>query len=173
MKSLEEIYIIQEQLVMKRGTDGITRQVPLRTKRKLEVKTINSSLRLVHWIVDSFIISIFYYLIGMSPFMTLQLQNLIELIFILIYPMFYTMMEYHFQQTIGKMLTGHVVINEYAESPSFVTCLLRTCLRIVPFEYLSCTGSPSRGWHDKWSKTYVVPKGDVKKLQKLLQKHNN
>lgn len=91
---------------------------------------------------------------------------------LLLLPSYYTVMEYYFQQTPGKMLTGTVVINEYAEKPSFRICLLRTLCRMVPFEAFSCMETPSRGWHDKWTHTYVVPKKEVAKLKELLQKNN-
>jgi len=36
----------------------------------------------------------------------------------------------------------------------------------VPFEILSCLSD--RGWHDRWSDTYVVPDEEYDKLKKLL-----
>jgi len=94
------------------------------------------------------------------------------LIFLLSYPLYYMLAEYKFQQTLGKMLTKSIVINEFAEAPSLSTCLLRTLIRFVPFEGFSCLGSPSRGWHDRWTKTYVVHKDEVPKLKALLIKYN-
>lgn len=50
---------------------------------------------------------------------------------------------------------------------SFGTTLLRTISRYVPFEAFSCFGE--RGWHDTWSKTYVVKRTERNELKKLLK----
>lgn len=75
-------------------------------------------------------------------------------------------METSFQTTVGKMLTKTVVINDYAQKPTTKQILGRSLSRIVPFEALSCING--RGWHDKWSGTWVVEIKEKDKLQKLL-----
>lgn len=42
--------------------------------------------------------------------------------------------------------------------------------RLVPFEPLSCLSD--RGWHDVWSKTYVVTTEERDELKKLLLEQN-
>ena len=172
-KSLEEIYVERMSSHMERGTDGMVRQVSRTFKHKLNVKTINAGLRFVHLIVDYFIFVVIVQLLQLIPYGNRYLLTLSSIFALLLYPLFYAIMEYKFQQTPGKMITGHVVINNYAEAPHFNTCLLRSLIRLVPFEGFSCASSPSRGWHDKWSKTYVVPKAEVIRLIGILEKENN
>lgn len=172
MKSLEEIVVDKTNTFLQTGTDGIPRKVSQSFKHKLSVKTINPGLRFVHLIVDYFIIVILSYLINSIPAINDTILNLLGLFVILSYPLLYIVMEYKFQQTPGKMVTNFVVIDKYADKPNLKTCLLRTLIRFVPFEPFSCLGTPSRGWHDKWTNTYVVHKDEVKRLKAILEKEN-
>lgn len=88
----------------------------------------------------------------------------IEQIFITV--VYYFTCEKAMQRTIGKFATNSVVINEYAEAPDFASLLGRSFARLVPFEAFSCIGE--RGWHDKWSKTYVVTTKERDTLRRLL-----
>ena len=58
------------------------------------------------------------------------------------------------------------MINEYAKKPDSVTIILRSIIRIVPFEAFSCLGE--RGGHDMWSKTFVVSKKELAHLKKAI-----
>jgi uncharacterized RDD family membrane protein YckC len=141
----------------------------------LTVKTIGGGLRFVHLIADHFAIYIITFIIIFFTFFSEHSDlndTIINLLFFILFPGYYTLMEYKFQQTAGKMITNSVVINEFAEKPSFRICLLRTLIRLVPFEGFSCLGTPSRGWHDRWTNTYVVPKDEVPKLKELIAKNN-
>jgi uncharacterized RDD family membrane protein YckC len=170
MKSLEDITIQRTNTHIQTGSDGMNREITRTYKQKLNVKTIDAGLRFVHIIVDYFILVIITYLIGAIPAINNTLLSLLNLITILSYPVFYAVMEYKFQQTPGKMLTNYVVIDKFANKPDFKTCLLRTLIRFVPFEAFSCLSSPSRGWHDRWTSTYVVHKNEVAKLKLLVNK---
>jgi uncharacterized RDD family membrane protein YckC len=75
---------------------------------------------------------------------------------------FYFFFEMLTSSTPGKLILGRVVINEYAEKPDVVKIALRTLSRMVPFEAFSCLGD--RGWHDTWTKTYVVSRDEAAKL---------
>lgn len=172
MKSLEDLKVTKSVSYIQTGTDGINRQVTNNHTGKLRVKTINQGLRFVHLIVDYFILGIISYLLGAIPGVNENQHSLLEMVAFLSYPAFYTFMEYKYQQTPGKMVTNYVVIDNYANKPNFKTCLLRTLIRFVPFEPFSCLESPSRGWHDKWTKTYVVHKDEAVKLKALLEKEN-
>jgi uncharacterized RDD family membrane protein YckC len=66
----------------------------------------------------------------------------------------------------GKLALKRYVIDEYARTPDFGTIMGRSICRIVPFEAFSCLGE--RGWHDKWSNTFVVSKEERDYLRKAL-----
>jgi uncharacterized RDD family membrane protein YckC len=173
MKSLEEITIEKTVSHMESGKDGIARKITRTYKNKVEVRTINAGLRFVHLITDQFVLIIFIYLIAAIPAINDSALALLQLLAILSYPVLNCLLEYFFQQTIGKMITGYIVINKFAQKPDFRTCLLRALIRYVPFEAFSCLSSPSRGWHDKWSGTYVVAKDYAEKLKRLVEKENS
>ncbi len=83
-------------------------------------------------------------------------------------PALYALFEYRWQRTPGKFITKTRVIDEYGNPPELSAVLLRTVIRWVPFEAFSCFGYPySRGWHDKWSNTYVVPYAELAELKRL------
>lgn len=59
-------------------------------------------------------------------------------------------------QTIGKMVTRTKVVSANGGKPSLKQVLVRTLIRFVPFEWITCIDDKSRGWHDSIPKTYVV-----------------
>jgi hypothetical protein len=61
------------------------------------------------------------------------------------------------------------VIDEYGNKPDFEKLIIRSLIRLVPFEIFSCWFS-DRGWHDRWSDTFVVSDQEYEKLQILLAK---
>ena len=63
-------------------------------------------------------------------------------------------------QSIGKMITGTIVVTEDGQKPSFGQILGRSFARIVPFEPFSFLGNDASGWHDKWSETKVILKSE-------------
>lgn len=81
---------------------------------------------------------------------------------------YYAGFEGFFGSTPGKMLLGRVVIDEFGERPDFPRVMLRTIIRWVPFEPISCLWP--RGWHDQWSKTFVVHKDEADKLFDAITK---
>jgi hypothetical protein len=70
--------------------------------------------------------------------------------------LYYFIFESLFQRTPAKFLTRTKVVNNYGTKPTVGTIALRTLIRFVPFEEFSFLGDRVYGWHDKWSKTYVV-----------------
>lgn len=72
---------------------------------------------------------------------------------------YFLFMEALFQRTVGKMVTGTLVVTNDGRKPSFGQCLGRTFARLIPFEAFSFLGSTNPvGWHDSLAKTKVVLK---------------
>lgn len=69
---------------------------------------------------------------------------------------YYNVMEMLFSISIGKLITGTVVVNIYGEKPSLRDLATRNICRLIPFEGLTFFGTPGNGWHDTLSGTYVV-----------------
>lgn len=76
----------------------------------------------------------------------------ISMAYLLIY---FTLFEYFTGRTPAKFLTGTKVLTEDGGEPSFVTILIRTLCRMIPFNQLSIFFF-KRPWHDSLSKTMVV-----------------
>lgn len=156
----------------------------IRTKEEYtalrEVRTIGSGPRFGHFIIDTIcfriLIMCFQFAIGFVYASSVDFQVvgatillITQIGLVLLYPMMYFICEVAWQRTPGKFLTKCVVIDEYAEKPDVRTIALRSLLRLVPFEAFSCLGGQhSRGWHDKWSNTWVVTQEERDLLKSLL-----
>lgn len=79
-------------------------------------------------------------------------------IMFMVMTIYYWLMESVFGATVGKLITHTYVVTKEGTTPSPGTILLRTLCRFVPFEPFSLLASGARGWHDRWTDTYVVNK---------------
>lgn len=83
---------------------------------------------------------------------------LICLFFFVLLLGYFIVMEYFWQRTPAKWMTGTKVVREDGGKPRFWQIVLRTLIRFIRFEFLSFLFNNNPvGWHDKWSKTMVVP----------------
>lgn len=60
--------------------------------------------------------------------------------------------------TLGKLVTGTIVVNEQGQRPTTGQVVGRSFSRIIPFEPFSFLFMTPGGWHDTLSKTHVVKK---------------
>jgi uncharacterized RDD family membrane protein YckC len=81
-----------------------------------------------------------------------------RLIFVSIAILYYVSAEGLFSRSLGKLITGTIVVDENGKKPSFGVIFKRSLCRVIPFDALSFLGSSGRGWHDSMSDTYVVNK---------------
>ncbi len=172
---------IQEQVTKRTLVSDFRGQMTWADEEWIEdrqVRTVAAGPRLAHFIIDSICFQIMMVIIqfvcdvilkytASSWFANRSLELVFTILLIVLYPLLYAICEYAWQQTPGKMLTGTKVIDEYGNRPSFGTLMLRSICRFVPFEPFSCFGSPSWGWHDRWSKTFVVPISELAELKRL------
>ncbi|WP_289060848.1 RDD family protein [uncultured Zobellia sp.] len=130
---------------------------------KAGIKTISIEWRFFHYVIDVVIIEVILYIITLI--FTPQFNLLI-----LIFPLYYILFEYFLQRTPGKYISGTIVIDEYGNKPDIGKIVLRTIIRYIPIEPFSCLGDNSRGWHDTWSKTYVIKKSYLSKINERLER---
>ncbi len=64
--------------------------------------------------------------------------------------------EAKWQRSPAKFITGTKVITSTGTKPSVGVIAKRALIRLIPFEPFSFGGSGVRGWHDRWSGTYVI-----------------
>lgn len=83
--------------------------------------------------------------------------------------LYYIIFESLCGRTLGKIITGSVIIDEYGLKPGFGSILKRTLCRLIPFDGLSFLGASGRMWHDSLSRTYVVEKNLLKDEMKLQE----
>lgn len=66
-------------------------------------------------------------------------------------------MEFAFQRTVGKLLTGTKVVQPNGEKPTFMQIVGRSFSRLIPFEAFTFLGGKQPvGLHDHLSKTRVI-----------------
>ncbi|RDI06773.1 RDD family protein [Flavobacterium sp. AG291] len=78
---------------------------------------------------------------------------------------YYMIMEITTQRTVGKLITGTIVISEDGSKPEAKSIIGRSLCRIFTIEALSFLRAYPRGWHDSASGTYVVK---VKKYKEIM-----
>jgi len=88
------------------------------------------------------------------------------LVSILINLLYYFVFELAFGKTIGKFITGTIVISKGSNELNATQVVYRTLSRIIPFEPFSFFGNDPIGWHDSNANTLVV---DVKKYNSEIQ----
>ena len=90
---------------------------------------------------------------------------------------YYVLFESLFGRTIGHLLSGAIVLNEYGEKPTFKNIIIRAISRYMPLNSISAF--EHRAWHDLWSNTLVVHKKSYEKfmlnldLEGVLKDENN
>lgn len=65
-------------------------------------------------------------------------------------------MEVTIGRTLGKIMTGLTMVNEQGGSPALGQTLVRTLVRLVPFDPVSIFRASRRCWHDTLSGTCVI-----------------
>jgi uncharacterized RDD family membrane protein YckC len=124
--------------------------------------TSNKQIRIANFIIDNTITGIFIQSIWVSFFYDFELHvytvdNFYKRIFSLLIAFFYYLtLETIWGKTIGKLITKTHVRSIDNNVPTFSQILVRSAVRIVPFDPLSFLGPNQRGWHDIFSKTKLV-----------------
>lgn len=179
MNKITEIKI--ERLATREVKDETGKRVRIQVKVNVPrpVNVVSGGKRFAHYFIDGIIFSFLFYpidkLMGYLEIgyaSTVGYAILISWFPIYIgYAIYYFMFEHFLQTTPGKMLTNTLIINQYGQKPELNELIVRSLVRLVPFEPLSCLSD--RGWHDRWSGTWVVSKDENLILQELLNGENN
>lgn len=93
-----------------------------------------------------------------SPAASQEIELLSMLLSLFVNTTYFVLMEFLFQRTLGKLVTGTMVVSERGGRPSFGQILGRSLARFIPFEPFSFFGGNGRpvGWHDSLSGTRVI-----------------
>jgi ABC-type lipoprotein export system ATPase subunit len=151
---------------------------------KKQLQPVSWWKRLLNVLIDSALIGLLaYYCYG------ILLENFILLpkiiywrlfsVFIIIGLTFYIGFEGITGRTPGKWITGSKIMTEHATRAGFVSVLIRSLSRYIPFEFFSFLSKTPTGQHDRISGTLVVDqktpylanKNDVKNISYFRSKH--
>ncbi len=103
-----------------------------------------------------------------------KLQNF--LLWSILMFLYYSTFEILFARTLSKYFTKTIVVMKDGSKPEPNDILGRTLLRIIPFEYFTFFSGRKLGWHDEYSKTFVVKKDkleeNLKEFEKLSEIEN-
>lgn len=171
---ITEIPITRYRTSYEKDKYGNRKRVRTPYKAMRKVKVVAGGRRVAHYFIDSFIFSLLlvpfdlvYPTVGYIPNSLFGVPFAILFPASILYVLYYFGFESLIQTTPGKFLTGTVVINEYGQKPTPKQSIVRSLVRLVPFERLSCLLN-DRGWHDTWSGTWVVRKAEAEKLLELM-----
>lgn len=165
-KKLSNIY--REKIISRkeRNSYGEWEVVEKLYYEKRPVESLSSPLRLVNHIVDILVITLLIVL-GHS-FLDFVNSITLDFLTLIIYFGYYILSEFYFQQTIGKCITGSLVVDEYGERPNIKSICLRTFTRIIPLDPYSFFWTDDRRfWHDKWTETFVVSKDELSLIKRI------
>lgn len=136
---------------------------------KLDIESTSKVRRFFNWLIDKLatfafggVVGVLIVLIGGDAAAS-RLEGMGRLaewtLGVSVFTAYYAFMEGAFGFTIGKLVTGTRVVDEYGRPPGFARALLRTLCRLIPFNALSLLVSDDavrRGWHDSLARCYVV-----------------
>jgi uncharacterized RDD family membrane protein YckC len=122
----------------------------------------NKNTRIANFLIDTLVIGFIIQLIWVPLFYDFKLHNYLidsfykKVFSVLISFIYYLTTETIWGKTIGKMITKSQVRNIDFTVAKFYQILIRTFLRMIPFDPLSFLGLGKKGWHDVFSKTVVI-----------------
>lgn len=137
--------------------------------------------RFLNWTIDGLIITILWfvlfnlvvpYLIQMGIFDWMKNGETYNLTFtiLIIYFLYYLILEGFFKTTIGKLITRTKLMKPNGGQINFGNVITRTICRFIPFELLSYLSKNPVGFHDSLSNTGVFGK---KVIQEGFENINN
>jgi uncharacterized RDD family membrane protein YckC len=109
-------------------------------------------IRLYNFLIDSavFIIVVILFSMLLNDHIV---QKDLKYIIILVYYLYYFIMEWTTGQTVGKIITkSKVVSSDTHQKPRVFNILIRTLCRLIPFDFFTYIFIPM-GIHDRVSKT--------------------
>ena len=131
--------------------------------------------RVLNWIIDLLIMKfiiviVLYFLNSYTIANRIYSFDMIEryLFWSIIIFVYYATIEFFLSRSLAKYFTKTIVVMEDGSKPDITTILVRTLVRIFPFEPLSFLRGRALGLHDEKSKTFVVVKS---KLEQQMKEH--
>lgn len=114
---------------------------------------INKGIRIINYIIDVTCIIVIFSIVNLfiNSYHT-------DFLYYSIFITYYFVFEFYIGQTIGKLITKTVVVDQESLKPTFKKILFRTILRLNPFDGVSYLFGLGKGAHDLISKTELKVK---------------
>lgn len=176
MKKITEIKIEKEMFKTEKDELGNRIKVPYMGKVNCQLNLVKGWARFGHYLIDLVVIYALAIALGIvlaivNPDFILSMGKIEERIYgMLTVAFYYFISEVTMQRTIGKLATNSIVVDEYGNKPTAMAILGRSFARIVPFEAFSCLSE--QGWHDTWSKTFVITKAELERVKRMRDEGN-
>lgn len=123
---------------------------------EMESNTVSSGIRFLNFVIDLLVCLFIIFVLVYSLNVLVNKHMLVgSFIVFATYILYYVIFEIRFQRTLGKMLTKTKVVTINEEVPSFTDIIIRSVLRIFPFDGFTFLLMPN-GLHDRLSNTKVV-----------------
>lgn len=124
----------------------------------INLEPVSAGVRFANYIVDIIAFYALIFLAGVAFASFAPTEDVLAFswfLTLLVFFGYYTVMEGALDgRTFGKMVTGTKAIREDGNPLTWKDALMRTLLRMIPFEPFSAFGG--HPWHDRWSQTLVV-----------------
>lgn len=131
--------------------------------------------RVLNWIIDILIMKfivviVLFFLNSYTIANRIYSFDMIEryLFWSIIIFVYYSTTEFFLSRSLAKYFTKTIVVMEDGSKPDISTILVRTLVRIFPFEPLSFLRGRALGLHDEKSRTFVVMKS---KFEQQMKEH--
>ncbi len=140
----------------------MTRSNKPEIQNDLSGNSVHSVIRLIHFIIDTVVwlilfFSIAYifdrYFVRFNSYLVNYLYSIS--LGVLLYLAYYSLLEFYFQKTLGKFLTGTSVVHRDGDKITFSTIFKRTISRLIPIDIFYYLFS-KKGLHDRLSSTLVI-----------------
>ncbi len=126
------------------------------------VTPVSAGTRFANYFIDGIIHTVLYYVVLFNGISSGLLEGSgIVLLRILLVVGYYIVLESTTGKTIGKMVTGTIVVLEDGSKPTTDKIVARSFLRLIPFNAFSFLFLNGVGWHDTISGTGVVSQNHV------------
>ncbi len=112
----------------------------------------------VDWLVIFTLSMLSFFFISKPMFFALDfdLQKIVFGTFFCVYLLYYSLLEYLFSFTLGKLMNRTRVFTLDGGKPSFIQIITRTIIRLIPFGFVFQFTPRFQCLHDMVSKTRVV-----------------
>ena len=70
----------------------------------IPAKTVSATTRIGHFLIDIFVINVMLLVVNIIPFISIS-----QLFIFVLFPIYYIVMEYNFQWTVGKYITDSIL----------------------------------------------------------------